>query len=252
VKSHAEHLRVATYNVHKCRGMDRNTSPGRIARILQGLEADVIGVQEILDVRNGPVELDQARHLADALPGYTWRIGENRTLHGGAYGNMTLSRLPIESFHNYDLTHLRCEPRGCLRADLKLDASTTIHAFNLHLGTGFLERRQQARALLDLLEKEVWTHPRIIFGDFNEWTHGLVTRNMARAFNTFEPKIMLKRARTYPGFLPILHLDHFYYDPTLHLERIHLVSSGEARIASDHLPLVADFSVVSPSKESCF
>jgi endonuclease/exonuclease/phosphatase family metal-dependent hydrolase len=249
VKSHAEHLRVATYNVHKCRGMDRKTSPQRIARILQELDADVIGVQEILDVRDGPAELDQARHLAAALPDYTWCIGENRTLHGGTYGNMTLSRLPIASFHNYDLTHFRREPRGCLRADLKLNASTTIHAFNLHLGTGFLERRHQGRALLDMLEKEVGNQPRVIFGDFNEWTRGLATRNMVRAFNTFEPKIMLKRSRTYPGFLPLLHLDHFYYDPTLHLERIHLVSSREARMASDHLPLVADFSLVSPSKE---
>lgn len=250
MKSHAEHLRVATYNVHKCRGMDRKTSPARIARILQELDADVIGVQEILDVRDGPAEFDQARHLADSLPGYTWCVGENRPLHGGAYGNMTLSRLPIASFDNYNLTHLRREPRGCLRADLKLDVSTTIHTFNLHLGTGFLERRHQGQALLDLLEKEVWTQPRIIFGDFNEWTRGLTTRNMARAFNTFEPKIMLNRARTYPGFWPILHLDHFYYDPTLHLERIHLVSSGEARVASDHLPLVADFSLVSPLKKS--
>ena len=229
--------------------MDRKASPGRTARILHRLDADVIGVQEILDVRDGPAELDQARHLADSLPGYTWCVGENRPLHGGACGNMTLSRLPVESFHNYDLTHLRRERRGCLRADPKLDVSTTIHAFNLHLGTGFLERRHQGRALLDLLEKEIWTEPRILFGDFNEWTRGLATRNMARAFNTFEPKIMLKRARTYPGFLPILHRDHFYYDPTLHLERIHLVSSGEARIASDHLPLVADFPLVSPSKK---
>ena len=250
MKSHAEHLRIATYNVHKCRGMDRKTNLARIARILQELDADVIGMQEILDVRDGPAELDQARHLADSLPGYTWCVGENRPLHGGAYGNMTLSRIPVKSFHNYDLTHLRREPRGCLRVDLKLDVLSTIHVFNLHLGTGFRERRHQGRALVDLLGKDVRTGPRIIFGDFNEWTRGLTTRSMARHFNTFEPKTMLKRTRTYPGFFPILHLDHFYYDPTLHLERIHLVSSPEARIASDHLPLVADFSFVSPSNES--
>ena len=250
MKSNAAHLRIATYNVHKCRGMDRKTSPERIARILQTLDADVIGVQEILDVRKGPAELDQARHLADSLPGYSWCVGENRPLHGGAYGNMTLSRLSIESFHNYDLTHLRREPRGCLRTDLRLDASTIIHAFNLHLGTSFIERRHQVRYLLNLLEKETWTAPRTVFGDFNEWTRGLTTRRMAHAFNTFEPRIMLKRARTYPGLFPFLHLDHFYYDPALHLERIHLVSRGEALIASDHLPLVADFSLASSSHQS--
>lgn len=249
MKSHAIHIRVVTYNIHKCRGMDRKTSPERIARILQGLDADVIGVQEILDVRNGPAKLDQARHLADSLPGYSWCVGENRPLHGGAYGNMTLSRLPIESFHNYDLTHLRREPRGCLRTDLRLDPATTIHAFNLHLGTGFIERRHQVRYLLNILEKQTWTAPRIIFGDFNEWTRGLATRSMANTFKTFEPRTMLKNARTYPGFFPILHLDHFYYESTLNLERIHLVRSREALVASDHLPLVADFSLASHSHD---
>ena len=247
MKSHATHVRVVTYNVHKCRGMDRKTSPERIAHILQALDADIIGLQEILDVRDGPAELDQAQHLADALPGYSWCVGENRPLSGGSYGNMTLSRIPIEFIHNYDLTHLRREARGCLRTDLRLDPSTTIHVFNLHLGTSFIERRHQARYLLDMLEKETWTAPRIVFGDFNEWTRGLTTRHMADTFKTFEPKTMLKRRCTYPGFFPVLHLDHFYYDPDLYLERIHLVRIREALIASDHLPLVADFSLVSSS-----
>ena len=235
-------LRVVTYNVHKCRGMDGMTSPQRIARILRTLNADVIGLQEILDVRDGPSELDQARHLADSFDGYSWCVGENRILQGGAYGNMTLSRLPIKAFHNYDLTHQNREPRGCLRTELSLDEKTTLYAFNLHLGTGFIERRHQVRYLLRHLEKEDVTGPRILFGDFNEWTRGLTTKTLTRKFDTFEPRIMLKQRRTYPGSFPVLHLDHFYFDSTLHLEHIHLVRSAEALVASDHLPLVADFS----------
>ena len=238
------HLRVVTYNVHKCRGMDRKTSPERIARILQTLDADVIGLQEILDVRDGLPELDQARHLAHSLEGYSWCVGENRTLHGGAYGNMTLSRLPIASFHNYDLTHQHREPRGCLRTELRLNDVTTLHAFNLHLGTGFIERRHQVRYLLDHLEKSALVEPRILLGDFNEWTRGLATRTLTRSFNTFEPKTMLKQRHTYPGSFPILHLDHFYFDPALHLQHMYLVRTPEALIASDHLPLVADFTFV--------
>ena len=238
------HLRVVTYNVHKCRGMDRKTSPERIARILQTLDADVIGLQEILDVRDGLPELDQARHLAHALDGYSWCVGENRMLHGGAYGNMTLSRLPIESFQNYDLTHRRREPRGCLRTELRLDDATTLHAFNLHLGTGFMERRHQVRYLLSHLEREALVEPRILLGDFNEWTRGLATKTLTKNFKTFEPKSMLQQRRTYPGSFPILHLDHFYFDATLHLQQMHLVKSSEARVASDHLPLVADFSFI--------
>ena len=46
-------IRVATYNVHKCRGLDRQTSIGRIATVIRQLDADIVALQEILDVRNG-------------------------------------------------------------------------------------------------------------------------------------------------------------------------------------------------------
>ena len=244
MKSMPIRLRVVTYNVHKCRGMDGMTSPQRIGRILRTLDADVIGLQEVLDVRDGLSELDQVRYLANSFDGYSWCVGENRILHGGAYGNMTLSRLPIKAFHNYDLTHNHREPRGCLRTELSVKDKTTLQAFNLHLGTGFIERRHQVRYLLGHLEREAVTGPRILFGDFNEWTRGLTTRTLTRKFDTFGPKIMLNQRRTYPGTFPILHLDHFYFDSTLQLDHMHLVRSTESLVASDHLPLVADFSFV--------
>ncbi len=43
------------------------------------------------------------------------------------------------------------------------------------------------------------------------------------------------------GVLPFLHLDHVYYDDALELKRLTLHRSRTALIASDHLPLVADF-----------
>ena len=218
-------------------------NPERIGRILKTLNADVIGLQEVLDVRTGSAKLDQARRLAEFLPGYAWSFGANRPLHGGQYGNMTLSRFAIRMSHNYALPQTRREARGCLRMDLQVDSLTTLHTFNLHLGTGFMERRSQARYLLKLLEVEASLPPRIIFGDFNEWTRGLASRRMAGAFRTFEPASALKSARTYPGLLPLLHLDHFYYDPILRLEEMELVRNRATLIASDHLPLVAEFSV---------
>ena len=236
-------LRVATYNVHKCRGLDRMTSPERIARIVKTLDADVIGLQEVVDVRTGSAKLDQVRRLADALPVYVWSFGANRPLRGGEYGNLTLSRFAIERSHNYPLPQTRREARGCLRTDLRFGSFPTLHAFNLHLGTGFMERRAQAKYLLDLFETEAASPPRIIFGDFNEWTRGVTSRRMAGAFDTFEPTSMLKSARTYPGLMPLLHLDHFYYDPVLRLERMELVRNRATLMASDHLPLVAEFSV---------
>jgi endonuclease/exonuclease/phosphatase family metal-dependent hydrolase len=49
------------------------------------------------------------------------------------------------------------------------------------------------------------------------------------------------RARTYPAFMPVMHLDHIYYDGPLELRGLRLHRTRKAIVASDHLPLVADF-----------
>jgi endonuclease/exonuclease/phosphatase family metal-dependent hydrolase len=238
-------IRVVTYNVHKCRGLDRRTDPDRIATVIRELDADVIAIQELLDVRNGREELDQARRIAVALSGYRICFGENRTLKGGAYGNMTLSRLPFGVCENYDITWRKRERRGCLRSDVTLSDDTALHIFNVHLGTGFVERRHQARRMLtdEVLLRPDLAGPRIVVGDFNEWTRGLASRLMGDAFKAVEPRAFLRYARTYPGVLPLLHLDHFYYDKHLALKNFRLHRSRKALIASDHLPMVAEFEV---------
>jgi len=236
-------IRVATYNIHKSRGLDRRTSPERIAAVIIELDPDVIALQEVLDVQNGRPEFDQARQIRNKLADYGWCFGENRRLHGGAYGNMTLSRFPVQVCHNYDVTWRHRERRGCLRTDVVLGKGTVLHVFNVHLGTSFIERRHQARKLLsdDVLNGIERRGPRIVVGDFNEWTRGLASRLMGEAFEVVEPRAFLRHARTYPGVLPLFHLDHFYYDKQLSLKSFRLHRSRKALIASDHLPLVAEF-----------
>lgn len=237
-------VRIATYNVHKCRGLDRRTDPERIAAVMRELDADVIAVQEILDVRDGQAAYDQARRIAGDLREYEWRFGENRTLHGGAYGNMTLSRLPFGKCENYDITWRGRERRGCLRTDVRT-GDATLHVFNVHLGTSFLERRHQARHLLTdkVLKQSALGGARVVAGDFNEWTRGLASRMMGTEFEAVEPRAHLRFSRTYPGVLPFLHLDHFYFDQHLSLESFRLHRSRRALLASDHLPLVAEFAI---------
>jgi endonuclease/exonuclease/phosphatase family metal-dependent hydrolase len=41
--------------------------------------------------------------------------------------------------------------------------------------------------------------------------------------------------------LPFLHLDHIYYDAMLELKKLTLHKTRTALVASDHLPLIADF-----------
>jgi endonuclease/exonuclease/phosphatase family metal-dependent hydrolase len=82
-----------------------------------------------------------------------------------------------------------------------------------------------------------------VLGDFNEWTKGLVTQMLRAEFQSADLRLHLQRTRTYPGFLPFMHLDHIYYDSTLVLDGIHLHRTPMAMVASDHLPLLAEFEV---------
>jgi endonuclease/exonuclease/phosphatase family metal-dependent hydrolase len=243
-------MRIVTYNVHKCRGMDRREHPRRIAEVLRETAADIIALQEVLSIEDSRRERDQARFLAEEL-GMHYHLGENRRLRGGAYGNVILSRLAVAYAHNYDITWSGRERRGCLRADFTIATGSgrppaLLHVFNIHLGTAFIERRHQARKLVsdEILNSEELKGARVALGDFNEWTRGLATRLLGEHLKSADVRHHLKRARTYPGVLPFLHLDHVYYDDALELLRLTLHRSRTALVASDHLPLVADFQFV--------
>lgn len=234
------HFRIATYNIHKCRGLDRRVRPARIVDVLREIDADIIAMQEVIGAcdRGGD---DQAEFIAAELGFYSC-FGENRRLKGAAYGNLLLSRFPLKLVRNHDISTKGREPRGCLRADINI-AETTFHLFNVHLGTSFFERQRQARKLID---NDILSDPglygvRIICGDFNEWTRGLTTRVLSRHFRTIDIRNHLGRSRTYPGIIPLVHLDHIYFDLGLQLGHAVLHKSRTALVASDHLPLVADF-----------
>ena len=227
-------MRIATYNVHKCRGLDGRVRPERIAKVIAALDADAIALQEIF--------AEQAEYLATELK-YAFCFGENRKIGKKLYGNATLSRLPLGEIRNYDLTHGGRERRGVLRSDLELDRGRVLHLFNVHLGTAFLERRYQGRELIGprVLAQLGLTGPRVIAGDFNEWTRGLCTDLMSAQFAAADLKRFSRSARTYPGILPMMSLDHVYFDKTMELKSLALFRSRAAVIASDHLPLMAEF-----------
>ncbi len=241
-------IRVVTYNVHKCQGLDRRVRPARIAAVLRETDADIIALQEVVSVESDAArEAHQARFIAEEL-GYEFRIGENRKHKGGAYGNVVLSRLPVSECRNYDITWRGREPRGCLRVDVKLgemEDAPVLHLFNVHLGTAFVERRHQGRKLVGdgILRDTDLEGPRVVLGDFNEWTRGLASRLLGEELCSADVRQHLRTRRTYPGAFPIMHLDHVYHDRSLELERLSLHRSLTALVASDHLPLVADFRV---------
>ena len=45
---HWRTLRIATYNIHRCRGLDGRTNPSRVADVIRAIEPDVIALQEVI------------------------------------------------------------------------------------------------------------------------------------------------------------------------------------------------------------
>jgi len=233
-------FRIATYNIHKCKGVDGRVHPERIARVLEEVNADIVSLQEVVSHQGAAISDHQADYLAGRL-GLFRAMGETRKHRGGAYGNLTLSRWDFKLVRPIDITIGGREQRLALRTDIRFGGHI-LHVFNVHLGTAAGERRQQALRLLDrdLLRAIDISGPRIVLGDFNEWVRGLATRTLVAEFHLTDLRVHLPRARSYPALLPLLHLDHIYCDHHLRVEKAFFHRSRRSLVASDHLPLVAD------------
>jgi endonuclease/exonuclease/phosphatase family metal-dependent hydrolase len=232
-------IRVATYNIHRSRGMDGRIRPDRIAEVLAGLDADVMALQEVVGA--GPHDSGHAEAIGAAL-GMGWVMAPARHLRGHLFGNVVVSRHPIREHKQYDLSWKTCEPRCCQRVDVDIDGML-LRLYNVHLGTAYLERRFQAQRLAGIVSDRRVSGPKVVLGDFNEWMRGLATTLLSERLQAIDLRKHLRRRRTYPGLFPILHLDHIYYEGDVEVQRLELPRTRLTLLASDHLPLVAELRV---------
>ncbi len=245
-------LRILTYNIHRAIGVDRRFRPERVVRIVDNYKADIVLLQEVDEGVPRSREMDLAREIADDL-GFPYRaVGHNVTLRKGRYGNATLSRFPILSERNIDLTIDLWKRRGCQHTSLALPGSLEpggtnrrVDVFNLHLGLSAGQRARQveliarSREMVDLPPDT----PCILGGDFNDWRSLLVpflTGGMNFRSATESPRGG-RPLLTYPSFFPRGPLDRIYYRGPLALLSAHRCRLQLSRVASDHLPVIADF-----------
>ncbi|OSP54054.1 endonuclease/exonuclease/phosphatase family protein [Pseudoruegeria sp. SK021] len=229
-------LRIASYNIRKGIGLDRQRRPERNLAVMAELGADIIAVQEA-DRRlgNRPAALTPAmiREGSDFSPVLANENGVSLGWHGNAV--LISDRFTVTGIDRLDLPSF--EPRGALIVDLDGPQPLTIVA--THLGLMRRHRRLQFRAILDRLAERD-DRPTIILGDFNEWAPISCLSKMNGGFTVHSP------GKSFHASRPIAGLDRIAVNGNLELLDAGVSEQGAARIASDHLPIWGDFGVVDP------
>ncbi len=225
-------LGIASYNIHECVGSDGHCAPERIAHVLQELQCDVIGLQEV-NARASPGHASmQLDYLAEAT-GMHALAGGTLLRHNGHYGNGLLTRLPVLAVRRHDLSFFRREPRGALDVDLGLANGGKLGVIVTHLGLRPQERRYQVKRLLAILGARR-DEPLVILGDINEWFR------LARPLRWMHGHCGRAEApRTFPVHWPLLALDRIWTQSTAVLTEVRAHKSRRSRLASDHLPIKA-------------
>ena len=238
-------LKVITYNIHRAIGVDRRFRPERVVRILRHYEADVVLLQEVDEGAPRSRELNLAKELARAAGYPHFALGHNVSLRKGRYGNATLSRFPILRERNIDLSVAQSWiRRGCQHTSVQV-GGRTLEVFNLHLGLSAKERLQQIELLSRSHEFRVGeAAPMVVGGDFNDW-RSLLWPTFTNGFGflcaTDSQTGRRGAIATYPSFSPQGGLDRLYYRGPLRLLSSRRCRLQISRLASDHLPVIAEF-----------
>ena len=224
-------MRVATYNIHGAVGTDRRCQPDRIADVLREIDADLVALQEVDARRCG---FDVLPYLAERA-GYRHHYsGSTMKRRGGDFGNALLSRLPIIEARIIDLSVALFEPRLAIEAAVEAECGP-VRVIATHFGLSAAERREQVERLLKQLRADWRPRPTLLLGDLNEWSiWGKPLKWLHAHFGE------AKAPPSFPSRWPVLSLDRIWCEPAEWPRTVRAHRSALARIASDHLPVVAD------------
>jgi endonuclease/exonuclease/phosphatase family metal-dependent hydrolase len=253
-RTEAVSVRVMTYNVHRCLGLDRSWSPARIAEVIASCHPDIVGLQELDVGRARSGHVDQAEVIARDL-GMDVHFFPCLKVMEEQYGDAILTRWPARLVKAGPLPGIRgmlgVEPRGALWSAVSIDG-VEVQVFNTHFGLLGRERTRQAQALLghDWLGHPDCADPVVLLGDLNSTPRTRAYRRIAARLTDVQRAPGLQRGfgrrrtqRTFPTRFPTLRLDHIFVSSSIEVLDVSTIRTPLARLASDHLPLVAELCI---------
>lgn len=240
----AASLSVMSYNVHAGVGTDGRHDLDRIARVISEADVDVVALQELDVGRKRSEGLNQARAIAERLQMHHF-FHPAINLEAEQYGDAILSREPIRLRHAGILptwkSPLAFEPRGALWVTLDLTGGA-VQIINTHLGLSGRERIEQVNALAGpawLGHDDCKTNT-VFCGDLNALPGSPAHRHLAAVMIDSQSHLSRWSWRpTFPSRCPLLRLDYIMVSPDVTFEDVEVIRTPLARVASDHLPVVA-------------
>ena len=238
-------LRIMTYNVHGCHGMDGRILPARIARVIERYHPDFVALQELDFGRVRSQRHDQPQIIAEEL-GMHVQFCPTVIDEDEQYGHALLGHFPMELIRTEILSSRgqtwHVEPRGALWVRVNVDGFQ-LNLMNTHFGLNREERLAQAEDLLG----ENWlggiepNEPVILCGDFNMFPRSRAYRALTRRLNDVQIAVKKKPAlNTFSSLHPFARIDHIFVSPHFVPEHFQVPRTHLTRVASDHLPLIAD------------
>ena len=244
-------LKILSYNIHKgLSALNRKHVLTQIRNSIRMVEPDLVFLQEVLGAHrrhskrfsDWPAE-SQFEFLADSLWSHH-AYGKNAVYDAGHHGNAVLSKYPILSWKNIDISSHAFESRGILHVTIDAPkAWGVIHGMCVHLGLTEVHRRTQVRRLTKLVNESVPAQsPLIVAGDFNDWSVRATKRLVEdlRLREVFE-QLHGKHAKTFPARLPLLMLDRIYCRG-VGIESAAVLTGKPWNKLSDHVALCAELS----------
>ena len=242
-------VRLMTYNVHGCVGVDKRLDVGRIAAVIAQNRPDIVALQELDVGRARSGRVDQAHEIAGRLGmrvhfNCAFRVEEEQ------YGDAILTPLPYRLVRSGPLPTLpraRLERRGALWVAVEVSPGVELQVLNTHLGLVPLEQKAQVAALLgaDWIGHKGWRAPAALLGDFNATSRYAAYGRLAARLRDVQrgpagERLARRPARTFPSRLPVLRIDHMFLTAGIEVVSVGAAAGALARVASDHLPLVAE------------
>jgi endonuclease/exonuclease/phosphatase family metal-dependent hydrolase len=242
-----QRLRVMTYNVHACKGRDKVISPQRIAEVIASAAPDIVALQELDVGRQRSNRRDQAELIAREL-GMNFHFAPAMRVMEEEFGDAILTALPTRLVKTGPLPSIRfpvrLEPRGALWAEISL-GDKRLQMLTTHLGLVRRERRMQAETLsgLDWLSNMQCADPAILAGDFNFLSRSRAYAHVTSRLHDAQRLVPGRAEPTFPTRYPRFRIDYVFVSHSIQVDRVQALRTDASRIASDHLPLLADLRI---------